>query len=113
LANAVLEHEQLDREALSAVLWEIQHPGKRRVPAQVTALPTDRTVSPVATPADPAPPAETPDRDLPRGRRPRRAHDHRQRPAVAAVRAARTITASAASLITALARPKSRRSAAG
>ena len=78
LANAVLEHEQLDREALSEVLWEIQHPGKRRVPAQVKALPTDRTVSPVATPADPAPPAETPDRDLPRGRRPRRAHDHRR-----------------------------------
>jgi cell division protease FtsH len=113
LATAVLKHEQLDREALSEMLWEIQHPGQRGVPAQVKALPTDRTVSPVATPADPAPPAETPDRDRPRGRRPRRAHDHRQRPTVAAVLAARTITASAASLIPALARPKSRRSATG
>jgi Peptidase family M41 len=63
LATAVLEHEQLDREAPSEVLWEIQHPGQRRVPAQVKALPTDRTVLPVATRADPAPPAGTPDRD--------------------------------------------------
>jgi cell division protease FtsH len=113
LANAVLEHEQLDREALSEVLWEIQHPGQRRVPAQVRALPTDRTASPVATPPDPAPPAETPDRDRPGRRRPPRANGHRPRPVVAAVLAARTITASAASLIPALARPKSRRSATG
>jgi len=113
LANAVLEHEQLDREALSEVLWEIQHPGQRRVPAQVKALPTDRTTSPAVDPTDAASPPEDAYRDPPRARRPRRARDHRHRPVVAAVLAARTITASAAALASVRSRPKPRRSATG
>jgi cell division protease FtsH len=113
LANAVLEHEQLDREALSEVLWEVQHPGQRRVPAQVKALPTDRTAPAAAEPPDTIPTDHGLYRDRPRARRPRRARDPRTRPVVAAVLAARTIGATATSVATALARPRTRRSTAG
>jgi len=109
LAAAVLEHEQLDREALSQVLWEIQHPGQRRMPALVRALPTDRPVPAAVDAQDPGPTFADPERERPRPRRPRRARDPRTRPAVAAVLAARTITATAASLIPALVRPRTRR----
>ena len=109
LAAAVLEHEQLDREALSQVLWEIQHPGQRRVPALVRALPTDRSVPAAVDAPDPGPPFADTEREHPRPRRPRRARDPRTRPAVAAVLAARTITATAASLVPALVRPRTRR----
>jgi len=113
LAAALLEHEQLDREALSEVLWEIQHPGQRRVPALVRALPTDRATPPVIEAPDPRPAVDELDRERPRTRRPRRARDPRTRPAVAAVLAVRTITATAAALVPALARPRTRRFPAG
>jgi len=109
LAAAVLEHEQLDREALSEVLWEIQHPGRRRVPALVRALPTDRPAPSVIEPAEPAPVVDHSERDRPRPRPPRRARDPRPRPAVTAALAARTIAAAAAALV----RPRGRRSATG
>jgi cell division protease FtsH len=112
LAAAVLEHEQLDREALTEVLWEIQHPDQRRVPALVRALPTDRP-APDVEPAQAAPVTGHLERERPRSRRPRRARDPRPRPAAGAVLAARAIAATAAALVPAAVRQRSRRSATG
>lgn len=109
LASAVLEREQLERTDITALLWERSGPARRRVPAQVRALPTDRRPASVATaPAPDAGPAGAARQPSRRSRR----HPAR-RPVPEILRGAPAAAAQATVTVAGLLRPRTRRSAAG